>query len=514
MRRENVIQMISRGDSMASVASEASLAESSPFPTLPTLTFSAAGPREGGRNFTDREWLALFPDEPSIPYTILLPSATVDRAAELRAAEPLTEAAFRAGLAPYHVAAGALGYSLFIQRLSRLFSVINASINVASILLLVALWVLNDRVENPYPTKQLGFATAAILVLTLGLVVVGVRDKVAEKGLAEMHNTSKEGDFSAHPYAGVARYTQLVEDGPSALTLHDDRDDLCPCPRKSCAGDAPNNAAREALITGTGCLLAETIGNTLVHWTVIVAWAPVTYTSPWAIFFVTLFYFTLMFQEISTPYPTSIAGHPPMDLAKRLRSRAVILVLRDLLHRERDVEDREAVPTNDLSDEPYALLHKELSRTWRVFLARSSHGRTLFATVLAQLIGSAIMYLIGGQCIPVWIPVFFTEFTLVLLRDLALLALWNSSIEQIRKLYASTVVELLSIGTPSARRHADLITAFVGEDVRGKWMGFLVDFSAVRTAAVTLFTIGVGLYTIFRGLGITFQVSTVCSVPA
>ncbi|KAI9002093.1 hypothetical protein DFJ74DRAFT_696581 [Hyaloraphidium curvatum] len=376
--------------------------------------------------------------------------------------------------------------------------------------MIVALWLLNPRAEHPYPDKQVGFATAALLFTFLGLMVAAVRDKKAEKGMDEMLNTSPAGDFSGHPYAGVARWTQLLESGPSALTAHDPQDHLCPCPLKSCAGDSADAAAREALITGTVALSFEVCGNVLIHWTVIVTFAPVTYTTPWAIFIIVVFCMNLFFQEISTPYPSSIASHPPMDLAKRLRSRAVMLVLRDLLHRERNVVDREAVPTDPLTAEQYAILHRELSRTWRSFLARSSHPRTLYATILVLFVGSGIIYLIGEACVPIWVPIIFAEFTLVLLRDLALLALWNSSIEQIRLLYASTVVELLSIGTPSARRHADLITAFVGEDVRGKWMGFLVDFSAVRTAGVTLFTLGVGLYTIFRGLNISFPVSTVC----
>jgi len=112
--------------------------------------------------------------------------------------------------------------------------------------------------------------------------------------------------------------------------------------------------------------------------------------------------------------------------------------------------------------------------------------------------------------VPYWVLFFLAEFFFLLVRDLTLLATWNSGIDLIRELYVSAASELLTVGTPSARRHAELLRAFAAEDLRGRFMGFRVYFLIVRTVTVTCFTLSVGLYSIFRGIGISFVPSTVC----
>ncbi len=48
------------------------------------------------------------------------------------------------------------------------------------------------------------------------------------------------------------------------------------------------------------------------------------------------------------------------------------------------------------------------------------------------------------------------------------------------------------------------------ERFKARFWGFAVGFGFVRTLGATLFTLGIGVYTIFRSLGIFVTVETYC----
>jgi len=173
-----------------------------------------------------------------------------------------------------------------------------------------------------------------------------------------------------------------VRAGGSYLLLHETEDDFCPCPLDSCAGKIPNGAAAE--VFAYWCVHSSLTfgGNLFMQWSVFVIFAATTWTTSWVIVSAVMLFCGLVVQEIFSPLPTLLASHPPMSLAKRLRYRAVLVVLRDLVHRSREATEKDARPVDSLHTEQYVIVHRTLSRTWMTYLIKSSHSRQFFVTIV------------------------------------------------------------------------------------------------------------------------------------
>jgi hypothetical protein len=52
------------------------------------------------------------------------------------------------------------------------------------------------------------------------------------------------------------------------------------------------------------------------------------------------------------------------------------------------------------------------------------------------------------------------------------------------------------------------------DGLRAKFLGFSVTGAAIKTFFLTLFTIGLGLWSVLRGAGIGFTVQSVCPIPS
>ncbi len=59
--------------------------------------------------------------------------------------------------------------------------------------------------------------------------------------------------------------------------------------------------------------------------------------------------------------------------------------------------------------------------------------------------------------------------------------------------------------------HATVLQTFKEADrLRARFLGFPVTWAVVKTFYVTLFTLGIGLWSVLRGVGVTFTLQSVC----
>lgn len=59
--------------------------------------------------------------------------------------------------------------------------------------------------------------------------------------------------------------------------------------------------------------------------------------------------------------------------------------------------------------------------------------------------------------------------------------------------------------------HRGLLDSFVAVKEHGeKYLGFQISYGFIRTLAITLFTLSVGLWSVFQGTGIVLTLEVVC----
>ncbi|KAI9019151.1 hypothetical protein DFJ74DRAFT_769929 [Hyaloraphidium curvatum] len=461
-------------------------------------------PEKAPLTLTPRELLAIFPEAPppSLAERLFAAPAAADAAQTLRGSDPLTEAAIDGALGD--------GAARLCARLYRLLVPIARKFAPLIVLLLANIGALCAPL-------WLALATATIAIFIVASLVGSVASQLSSRGMVAQYGARTA---DADPWAGAARYAQLARHEPgSVLLLHREGDGMCSCPAPTCAGRSADFAAAEALLaTFTFHAPVQMAVEILISWTAIVTFAPRTWNTPWSASLASLYFAASLAYNGSQHLPMSVTGHPPLGLAKRLRHRAVVVLLGDLLDRERAaaiegaaMDPGEAQPEPvPISSEPYAALHDTLASSWHAHRVRASFGRGLVAFFLVLSLLAALPFAFRGGCIPLWPPVCAALQALKLLRDAVLVASWNAGIATVRTAYACAASSLLRLGTPSARAHAALLSAFAAEDPRARFLGAAVDHSVVRTAAATSFTVGLGLYTVARGAGLAFGPQTAC----
>jgi hypothetical protein len=132
---------------------------------------------------------------------------------------------------------------------------------------------------------------------------------------------------------------------------------------------------------------------------------------------------------------------------------------------------------------------------------------------------------IAGFCVTAW-TLGITSFAILILTiDVVNTAVSNSQITAVTDLYLSARKELRTMAAradPSrqialarARRHDLILESFGGvERFRGKLLGFTVDPMVARNVLLTVFTLFVGFWSIFRISGITVTAESVCPIHA
>ncbi|KAI9004545.1 hypothetical protein DFJ74DRAFT_418073 [Hyaloraphidium curvatum] len=459
--------------------------------------------------FSAPELLAIFPaplPDPDAP-RLAADDEAADPALQIREAAPLSKDAFFALLKNHGAARWAAALHLWFRPFFARFAAMTVPIMLLTAAMTAPLWLFNGT-QLLFSARSLAIATTVQAAYS-GLLIPGlVFTTWSARGIAGVHRTRVNEDFSGHVYGGVARWAQLCAEGRSRLIQHDGGDPLCPCSSPSCALRSADTAAMTALFLNSVFSCFESFVFFAQTWTATVTFAPRTFASPWSTVLAVFNIAAISIYQL-VRIPADLVQNPPLDLAKRIRHRAVLMLMQDVVARR----DSLSLPA---STEPYVAFHYSLSTAWASNLARFHGGSGFVLFVAGFCLANCIVMAAADGCIPLAWPLLLLEvLASSTLRMIFLTASWNAGISSIRALYSSAATQLLkretdpALGSP-ARTHAELLRAFAADDMRGKWLGIPVDYSVARTVAVTGVTVVLGLWTVVRGAGVVFTIQNVC----
>ncbi|KAI9010573.1 hypothetical protein DFJ74DRAFT_312996 [Hyaloraphidium curvatum] len=388
-------------------------------------------------------------------------------------------------------------------------------------------------------------AIHAAVVISLPVLQHGKSLRAAFEGKATVGKKSwedhkelpgKERTFDGHYFAGLARWNMLVESEgapagddtekratmdtkQSRLIAHLPADPFCPCP------DCTDKDIAFVLWRGMPISILFGVGDLLVTiafaWTAIVTLGAFTWNTGWSLFLAILFVVScaLYYPMVELRRAQLFLGRF-QQLAHRVRHRAVYLVLSDFLARCRAGA---LAPQQDPpeAEEPYARLHADLIRAWTSQHADLSNMWFLLILLGTATLAGIVTAAVGG-CIAAWIPLLFGVYSMWLITAMLLVSAGNAQISDVAKLYAEARMALRRMivsgryrASESELQKHEAQLALFGEldHVRGRWMGFTVDYGTTRALAIAAFTVALGLWTLLRGAGISFVMDNVCPGP-
>ncbi|KAI9013551.1 hypothetical protein DFJ74DRAFT_710007 [Hyaloraphidium curvatum] len=499
---------------------------------FPKETPTVAFPTIAAPPFSAPEMLALFPAPLRPPPGLLSPAPPDDALADARAADPLTRSALLDALRPWPLLHAEVRAQQLLLPVAARFPLLSLAANACGLAMLAPQWVFADRLGRFSPA-ELGFGTAvtaAFAVWLLG-VTVFLPLRVYRARFAPA------ADLSGHPWAVVARWSQLCASLPhSPLLRHDPADDLCPCAAEACAGKLPGRAAALRMTEGVARIVFTLLLINPFYWMPAVTYGLYSWTTPWSLALLVLYFLT----NIVTPViaiAASIPSNPAvLHLSLRLHRRAVLITMRDLAARYRSLllDGPRAAPDDRriLVPEPYATLHTLLVPTWLNRLHTGVAGpHVALVAVLAVAVGVASIAF--GNCV-----VGFTLFALLYAAvytaiDMANYVVSNSQVGNILSLHSQAESLLRDLASRSAsadptgdspsavprararelaRDHAGILAAHArgAGGFLAKFAGAVVDAGVARTALVTVFTIAAGLWSVLRGSGVRLTMNTTC----
>ncbi|KAI9011564.1 hypothetical protein DFJ74DRAFT_683970 [Hyaloraphidium curvatum] len=166
--------------------------------------------------------------------------------------------------------------------------------------------------------------------------------------------------------------------------------------------------------------------------------------------------------------------------------------------------------------EPYEDICERLAVLWRNRFPSRSATPVVMTNYLLVPVIVAIATIISGSCIPAWPFFTFAYGLLLVFTDLVNHASSNSQVSAASSLLRQAAKESTRLlarasaqglaASPAAAalaRHAELLSAYAAADgCKARFAGFVVTYGTARTFAVTLFTLGVGLWSVLRGAGV------------
>ncbi|KAI9013563.1 hypothetical protein DFJ74DRAFT_682487 [Hyaloraphidium curvatum] len=485
--------------------------------------------------FTPREWIALFPAQPPDDGdATFLGDAPPDPAAALRAAEPLT----------FDVLLSAVPDPLLRWQMRAAWSLEPLSVRILlrygalfslALVLCGSVWTLNTGVYGGPQITAAFTGYSGVAALTMALFVA---TRFREDGWAALYRPFRRPvattapaaaplDVSTHPFAGLARWCQLVGLSPAfsgyadllsapeagRLVEHRDGDRDCPCALPSCMGGAPGSIGLHRIAATAMYFAVELVEWLLLVWSPVVVLSSRTWTSRWAAPTAAVYLFVVVVHSVPTAVGITTTAVPALTLARKLHRRAVKLALQDLLSR-----CSSPTPLADPSpDEPYVQLHLALAATYVTQLRFVSNGQAVVLTAGAAIVVAAAANAAVGQCIPAYLVLMACYLTLGPSWHMSFVAVWNSSIASVTDLYLGARTALALLGPRSAHpetveRHMHVLELLADGMTarRGRFLGFAVGLGTVRTYLATLFTVALGLWTLLRGAGIAFVPDSVC----
>lgn len=144
-------------------------------------------------------------------------------------------------------------------------------------------------------------------------------------------------------------------------------------------------------------------------------------------------------------------------------------------------------------------------------------------STIANITLCSIITTVSGSCIPAWILANVAINVTIDGFNLSNYAISNSHVGVIGLLYKQERddLQLLLARSTTASRDIRLDLMFYEtllssqSDVdcfKARFLGFQISFEVLRTLAVTLFTLGIGLYSTLRGLSVFVNPQTFCEI--
>ncbi|KAI9002171.1 hypothetical protein DFJ74DRAFT_696950 [Hyaloraphidium curvatum] len=484
------------------------------------------------------EWLVLLPAAPSPLQAMSGASPPADPAADLRNADPLTLDSFTSILSKW---TPSLAISVRVQRATEPWAtrpVLRGTLlYLVFVPLLAVPWVFND---GRFGSVQLAVGTSTLALAFFASSVGITLFAVYQAGLKVMGNSTTtvkvaSRDYSSHGAAGLARWIQLAskvgsDSAVTALLGHNSKDDLCPCPNVQCAGRLPRRADVLRIVDMSFRLSLLTFSGFSYFWTPLVSTgiAQRTWTTPWSAVFGGLTVAALLnfgWPAALVRFSTNV---PLLQLSNRIGCRAMKLASEDMLCRYRLLIDTGAQWTRGTTSERqlYMDLHILFTSSWRRrILQYTASVANLFASSVNLLMG--LINIAACSCLPACFLLYLVYTLAMNLIDLVNVSAANAQISDVRSLYADVSSELRELRriayTAPSRPDPDVIAALEADaevlgsylDVdryRLKFLGFVMTYGVVRTLFATLLTLGIGLWSILRGLGVFVTMETICPI--
>ncbi|KAI9007800.1 hypothetical protein DFJ74DRAFT_712041 [Hyaloraphidium curvatum] len=504
--------------------------------------------------FSPPEWLALFPSALPPPTRISSPSWRLtpanDPAADLREARPLTAAAMLGAFAPY------------------------AGLHAVVKWFFLLLPVTSHRAPWPFVAAETGLVVLAVALCLFGAgeftaasLAVGILPVVSSWAImiyrfvrsrytmVSPKRGGRSADFSSHPFAGMARWLQLVRpaegelDGREVvgtapdvaavgasngtkgavlhigLVSHVDGDPHCPC--VVCAEDLPGLAGHLRIL--------EHVARSIMNFAYALFMLPALFSFPtrvWTTWWTAVAaalgiigFATGCIIYIGVRIPINVAA---LELEGRLHRRALRIALRDLLDwyaaALNSPVDGTEMRIKPAAEEVYVILYSMLVAGWRNRFPSLLTGIGFLGLNMVLPIVAAIATMIAGSCVPIWIIVILVTCFMLLLIDLVNHAASNAQIAASTELLrlARAEVHRLLVSSPAGHparpaleQHAGLMAAFGDAAGLGaRFGGVVIDYGVVRTVGATVFTVGLGLWSLLRGASIFFETTMALRGPA
>jgi hypothetical protein len=146
----------------------------------------------------------------------------------------------------------------------------------------------------------------------------------------------------------------------------------------------------------------------------------------------------------------------------------------------------------------------------------------LLTSIVIAVLGTIVVASCG--CLPGYILFIIIYILFLLLVDLLNLSASNAGISGVRdasfdaqREIREMLVDARRCGSPRSElvteleEHDRVLGSYLEADrFRARFLGFIVDYGVARTLVVTIFTVSVGLWSVLRGLGVTFTMSSFC----
>ncbi|KAI9023129.1 hypothetical protein DFJ74DRAFT_767773 [Hyaloraphidium curvatum] len=494
--------------------------------------------------FTPLEWLALLPARPPpnrLPAWAAPPAP--DPAAALRREDPLTASRLAALLSPYPPLRRYAKMRAALAPYAK-YTYAHMVLGGASKLALLSVpWAFG---RGTFGTRQLVASTVAvalwqILTIAWGTVtgIVDTRYQAdMQRGNFADGDTKGDREDEAGPsdtmdyddLAQIARWFQLAsEDGGGVLLEHRERDRWCPCTRPGCLGTEPPRILASTILAKSAVFIGWWTSIIIFQcYTQLVTLAASTWTTAWsaAVAGITLALWGTYLPLVGIIFDSTVKTLPILAVENRLEMRAFSVALGSLVERfeaavaasDSDQANTTMPPVGDL----HTTLDRALAPTLRERFATYRRMRSFTGGVLLVELLSAITYVAGSSCLPLWCILGLALWFSISVVDLATVASANGKVDALVSLHLAARSRLRSLlldlgpRAPELRLKIQDTEAVLDQAIaeaghlRAKVAGVPVTMGVIRTAAATVLTVVVALFGLLRGLGVGFSVGNVC----